>query len=225
LTAGGLPFDALNLSDAGFPTGAHGHSSGLEYAVQKAWVRDRGTFEAWCAGALRSSFIPLDLRAALRSWHSCADQNWRWQALNEDLAAFRTSRLQRESSAQVGRSFLRSAGSCYPERLGSLPVPEKSDDVQLPVAWALVFRRLGLSAEAMARTLVFGAVRQWTQVAMRIVPLGQKDAFAAQTRVLAELPTLQTDPSEARRPLESFAPGFDIAGLGMELLEKKYFRS
>ena len=77
----------------------------------------------------------------------------------------------------------------------------------------------------MAETLVFGAVRQWAlQVAMRIVPLGQRDAFAAQTEVLAEVFALETEPEDALRPLAGWVPGMELAALGMDNLERKYFQ-
>ena len=213
-------FDVLNLADAGFPTGAHGHSGGLEYAIQAGWVHDGQSFAAWAHRGLTGAFFPLDLRAAIQAWHGAP-----WRTLNRELAAFRTSKLQREASAQVGRSFLRSVAQCYGPSAAGIPEAAGSDDVQFPVAWGAVFRVLGLPAEAMAETLVFGALRQWTQVAIRIIPLGQKEAFTAQTRVLESLPLPDAGPAEAIRPLESLAPGLELAGLGMENLERKYFRS
>jgi urease accessory protein UreF len=60
---------------------------------------------------------------------------------------------------------------------------------------------------------------------MRIIPLGQRDAFLAQTGILASLGSLAVGAEEAARPLESLAPGLDLAALGMENLERKYFRS
>lgn len=219
-----MTLDVLNLSDAGFPTGAHGHSSGLEYAIQAGWVGDRSSFTAWARGALAGSFLPLDLRAALRTWHLTGGDPGAWRAVGAELASFRTSQVQREASAQVGRSFLRSAAVCYPGRAGQFPRAE-GVEVQFPVVWAAVFRVLDLGVDDMAQTLVFGCLRQWVQVAVRIVPLGQSEAFPALTEVLAGLGPLDTGPDEARRPLESLAPGLELAGLGMDRLERKYFRS
>ena len=60
---------------------------------------------------------------------------------------------------------------------------------------------------------------------IRIVPLGQSDAFSAQTEVLAGA-RLPTDwPLQAALPLQSWAPGLDLAALGQGNLERKYFRS
>lgn len=218
-------FDVLNLADGSFPTGAHGHSGGLEYAIQAGWVGDRASFAAWCRRALETAVFTLDLRAAVKAWHagSREDASAVWAELNADVAAFRTSRVQREASAQVGRSFLRSVVSCYGPL--ELPAVESPDDVQFPVAWGAAFHALSLPVRAMAEALVFGSVRQWTQVAMRIVPLGQRDAFAAQTEVLAEILALETEPEDALRPLASWVPGMELAALGMDNLERKYFRS
>lgn len=213
-------FDVLNLSDAGFPTGAHGHSGGLEYAIQAGWVFDAATLAGWCQRSLETSVRTLDLRAAVKAWYGVP-----WQGLNGEVAAFRTSRVQREASAQVGRSFLRSVVSCYGERASGLPEAEDPDAVQFPVAWGLAFRALELPVEAMAQTLLFGVLRQWTQVAVRIVPLGQKEAFAVQTAVLSGLVAPPTGPEAVALPLESGAFGLELAGLGMETLERKYFRS
>jgi len=213
-------FDVLNLADAGFPTGAHGHSGGLEYAIQAGWVNDGSSFAGWCRRALNASVRTLDLRAAVKAWHGVP-----WADLNAEVASFRTSRVQREASAQVGRSFLRSVAACYADRAEGLPEGADPDAVQFPVAWGVTFRVLGLPVDAMAETLLFGALRQWTQVAVRIVPLGQKEAFAAQTAVLAELGTPETGAEAVAFPLEAGAFGLELAGLGMENLQRKYFRS
>jgi urease accessory protein len=215
-----MDFDVLNLADAGFPTGAHGHSGGLEYAIQAGWVHDGATFAQWCRRALEGSVRTLDVRAAVKAWHGVE-----WQSLNAEVAAFRTSRVQREASAQVGRSFLRSVASCYGPRVDGLPASDDPDAVQFPVAWGAAFRALGLPVEAMVQTLTFGALRQWTQVAVRIVPLGQREAFSVQTAVLAELLAPATGPEVVAQPLESSAWGLELAGLGMENLSRKYFRS
>lgn len=213
-------FDVLNLSDPGFPTGAHGHSAGLEYAIQEGWVVDGPSLRAWCQRALVGSVMTLDLRAAIKAWYGNS-----WVELNRELASFRTSRVQREASAQVGRSFLRSVAGCYGDRIGELPGSDDPDAVQFSVAWGTVFRLLDLPVKSMAQTFLFGVLRQWTQVAVRIVPLGQKEAFAVQTDLLAALEVVSTGPEVARLPLESGAFGLEIAGLGMENLQRKYFRS
>jgi len=213
-------FDVLNLSDAGFPTGAHGHSGGLEYAIQAGWVSDGSSFGAWCKKALLGSVVTLDLRAAVKAWYGVD-----WEDLNAELASFRTSRVQRESSAQVGRSFLRSVVGCYGDRAGDLPGADDPNAVQFPVAWGTVFRALDLPVKSMAQTFLFGVLRQWTQVAVRIVPLGQKEAFAVQTNLLAGLELPPMGPEVVDFPLESGAFGLELAGLGMENLQRKYFRS
>jgi len=219
-------FDVLNLSDGAFPTGAHGHSGGLEYAIQAGWVNERASFTAWCRSALETTTMPLEVRAALKAWYAGGRQDVLdlWAELNAEVAAFRTSRTQREASAQVGRSFLRSVASCYGECTDSLPRASDLDAVQFPVAWGAVFHVLGLPVQAMVETLIFGVVRQWTQVAMRIIPLGQRDAFSAQTEVLAELKPLNIG-EDVLRPLSSWAPGLELSSLGMDNLERKYFRS
>jgi len=187
-------------------------------------VGDRSSFTAWARGALAGSFLPLDVRAAVRTWHLISTDPAAWKSVGAELASFRTSQVQREASAQVGRSFLRSATACYPDRSDRFPRAE-GVEVQFPVVWAAVFRVLDLGVDDMAQTLVFGCLRQWVQVAVRIVPLGQSEAFPALTELLADLGPLATGPDEAQRPLESLAPGLELAGLGMDRLERKYFRS
>ena len=223
--------DLLNLVDSGFPTGAFGHSAGLEYAIQAGWVTDGADLASWARGSLERSFFPLDLRSALKAWHG---EGLDWGDLNRQTAAFRTSRAQREAQAQVGRSFLRSVEAFYPDLGGPLWTGAETwfrsgvdpDAVQFCLAWGLVCRGLGIGALDMAEALVFSALRQMTLVAMRLIPLGQKEAFTVQTRVLRDLDLAPVvAPSEVSKPLESLAPGFDLAGLGMENLSSRYFRS
>lgn len=244
--------DLLNLSDSGFPTGGFGHSAGLEYAVQAGWVNDAETLAAWARGVLGGSFFPLDLRAAVKAWVLEGDHS-RLQAttasveqslgmepltavdrlleLNTELAAFRTSRTQRQAQAQIGRSFLRSVAAFYPETRPSCAVqlaraaPDRGDAVQFSLAWGSVCRGLSIGLPEMAAALAFSCLRQMTMVAMRVVPLGQSEAFAVQTVLLAELRWPTDWVAEAAQDLSSFAPGLDLAGLGMDNLARRYFRS
>lgn len=234
----------LNLSDSGFPTGSFGHSGGLEYAIQAGWVTDGDSLADWARGVLAGSFLPLDVRAAAKAWSGSRLTAGEWQALNAEVAAFRSSQVQRRASAQVGRSFLRSVTAFYPGlKVPCLAVQDApavpEDAVQFPLAWGSVCRALDIGLEAMAEALVFSALRQMTMVAIRVVPMGQNEAFSVQTHLLAELKPghafggghagpggLTLDwAAEARKPLESFAPALDLAGLGMDNLTSKYFRS
>jgi urease accessory protein len=225
----------LTVSDSAFPTGSFGHSSGLEYAAQAGWIRGAGDLEEWGRGALESCILSMDARGSAKAWLSAvapaADGELR--ELNLRLASMRAGRLQREASAQVGRSFTASVlgvfplkglrfGAGVPDWLCSRAGPEH---VQFPVAWGALCRALGIGLEACVTAFLAGWLRQMTQAAMKMLPIGQREAFRVQVSLLSLARERRDWREEARGELQGFCPGFDLAGLGHEALSRRYFRS
>ena len=71
--------------------------------------------------------------------------------------------------------------------------------------------------------LLFSCARQWTQAAVRTVPLGQKAAGRVLAAVVRMIDTLGSEVPAP--PLRSFAPLFEIAAMGQGSLSARYFRS
>ncbi len=231
----GVLADVLTISDSAFPTGSHGHSAGLEYAAQAGWIRSASDLEEWGRGALLHGVLPLDARASAKAWLAADDPApvETLRELNRRLAAMRAGRLQREASAQVGRSLTASVAGVYPPerlRFGAgiqewLCAQAGPDHVQHPVAWGTLCRALDIGLEECVTALLVGWLRQLTQVALKILPMGQWEVFRVQVGLSALVRGPRDWREEAREDLSCFCPGFDQAGLGHEALSRRYFRS
>lgn len=214
----------LLISDSAFPTGAFGHSQGLEYAIQRRWVQTRSELVDWTQTALTHAIIPLDARACLKSWKIGVNaDDAEWSRLSKEVASMRPSVAQRRGSAEIGGALWRSAIDCFEidRRIGAT-MPK----LQFPVAWGRICRLLGVPIDETAVTMVLGVIRGWAQVALRIIPLGQRESY----RYLAETSKYLEDgrwdwTDQSGRALESLSPGWEIAQIGHQNLQIRSFRS
>ena len=224
----------LLLADSAFPTGAFAHSWGLEWAVRAGWVTDAASLAAWTRDALRFGVAPLAGQAVARAaavtdTESAARKLAR---LSDEVASFQPSREARAGEGQLGRSLLRAAADALPE-LRAHPAHAdvtrsaagRDDRIQHPVAWGFVGGALGIDAAELLQVFLLGTVRQWSQVAVRTVPVGQSDAVAVVGALLEEVTGLARRIARQPRMLASAAPGWDAAVLGHGELTARYFRS
>ena len=226
----------LLLADSAFPTGAFAHSWGLEWAVRAGWVTDAGSLAAWTRDALRFGIAPLDGRAVARAAAVTAPgTEWavrRLARLSDEVASFQPSREARAAGGQLGRSLLRAAADAlpalrdHPAHAGVTRATAGRDDrLQHAVAWGFVGGALGIDAAELLQVFLLGTVRQWSQVAVRTVPVGQSDAVAVVGALLEEVTGLARRIARQPRMLASAAPGWDAAVLGHGELTARYFRS
>lgn len=152
--------------------------------------------------------------------------------LSDEVASFLPSREAREAGGQLGRSLLAAAGSAFARlhlndsyRAVVATTRDSEQRLQHPVAWGFLGGALDLAGEALVQAYLLNTVRQWTQVAMRTVPIGQAAALAVVGGLLDELAELASGVIGTRRPLAAITPGWDLAVLGHGELAARYFRS
>ena len=152
--------------------------------------------------------------------------------LSDEVASFLPSREAREAGGQLGRSLLTAAGAAFAGRLPGagyaavLRAAHGSDQrLQHPVAWGYLGATLGIDAAALVQSYLLGTARQWAQVAMRTIPIGQSAAFGVVGGLLDHVAELAQGVVRTRRPLASITPGWDLAVLGHSELAARYFRS
>ncbi len=235
-TAGAARARLLLMADSGFPTGAFAHSWGLEWAVRDGQVTDAAGLAGWIREALRFGVAPLAGRAVARA--AAATKTGRESAarelirLSDEVASFQPSRDARAAGGQLGRSLLSAAAGALPALLRhpahaavSRAAAGRDDRLQHPVAWGFVGGALGIDTDALLQAFLLGTVRQWAQVAVRTVPIGQSEALAVTGALLADVAELARRIGQRPRPLASVAPGWDAAVLGHGELAARYFRS
>ena len=231
----------LVLADSAFPTGAFAHSWGLEWAVRRGWVTGADDLYPWVRDALHFGVAPLEGRAVVRTVLLTATGQeraltpylaQRTVRLSDEVASFLPSREARTAGAQLGRSLLSATGAAFPALRDHAGYRElvaaarnHGDRVQFPVAWGCVGGLLGIEADALVQAYLLNTVRQWSQVAMRTIPIGQSAALDLVGRLLDDSVRLAGEVVRSRRPLASATPGWDLAVAGHGELDARYFRS
>ena len=233
----------LVLADSAFPTGAFAHSWGLEWAIRGGHVAGAGDLYPWIRDALRFGVAPLEGRAVARSARLAAGCASGEQAdtaraaagarrLSDELASFLPSREARNAGGQLGRSLLTAAAAAFPvlrRSTGHDEVARASrldpQRLQFAVAWGFVGGLLTIGCGALVHAHLLNTARQWSQVAMRTIPIGQSAALDVIGRLLDEFDRLAEEVDRDRRPLASVAPGWDLAIAGHSELPARYFRS
>lgn len=232
----------LVLADSAFPTGAFAHSWGLEWAVRRGWVTGGDNLFEWVRDALHFGVAPLEGRAVARTVLLREEyDNERALApllyartirLSDEVASFLPSREARAAGGQLGRSLLSAAGFAFPVLRrnavhSELARAARRDDerLQFPVAWGFAGGMLGIEAAALVHSYLLNTVRQWAQVAMRTIPIGQSAALDLVGRLLEDTVRLAGEVVRERRPLASATPGWDLAVAGHGELDARYFRS
>jgi len=185
----------------------------------------------WCKDSIQYSFLPLEGRASLKAWDLAKENDFtELFDLNEELVAFRVSHTMRITNAQMGRSFINITNTSYKdsriEKLYDLVTHNESlYCMQHPIAYGTVLNLLSVSKDLLLKSLLFGVLKQWGQVAIRIIPLGQKDIhcfLASITDFIEEIIKEELDKYQ-NCELQSICPGLDIAGMGHDSLKARYF--
>ena len=231
------------LADSAFPTGAFAHSWGLEWAIRAGWVTGATHLRLWLLDALQFGVAPLEGRAVARSAGvaagcvageraDAARAAARVMRLSDELASFLPSRDARNASGQLGRSLLAAAGAAFPMLRHGAAYDEivrasrgHQERPQFAVSWGFVGGRLAISEAALVQAYLLNTVRQSSQVAMRIIPIGQSAALDLVGRLLDDTVRLAREAAGSRAPLSSVTPGWDLAVAGHGELDARYFRS
>ena len=152
--------------------------------------------------------------------------------LSDEVASFLPSREARAAGGQLGRSLLIAAGAAFSilrwssDYAAALQATRDGDQrLQHPVAWGFLGGTLGIGAGALVQAYLLSTVRQWAQVAMRTVPIGQSEALGVVGGLLDEVTELARGTVHTRNPLAAITPGWDLAVLGHGELSARYFRS
>ena len=178
----------------------------------------RARLLTWECQACERSPSPTAASTAADAGHHAAPAEQRaarrLARLSDDVASFLPSREARAAAGQLGRSLLTAAGAAFAGlRRSSFhrAVVETTRDseqrLQHPVAWGFLGGALDLGGEALVQAYLLNTVRQWTQVAMRTVPIGQAAALAVVGGLLDELAKLAHGVIGTRRPLAAITPG------------------
>ena len=199
-------FYLMQIAGGTFPSGGFSQSWGLETYVANGKVSDE----------------------ASQAYRLATDGDNRKIEELEDLSrAVKVTKEGRESSLRMGKAFMRiMADITDDEKLTEIKDMCGPEGITYPVIYGLVCGRLGLDIGESMKAFVFSTVNALVQSAVKLVPLGNKQA----QRILLELHPLMEATVEAgmETPLEdisNFCPGLDIAGRLHEYLTTRLYMS
>lgn len=171
----------LQLVSPALPIGAFNFSQGLEWVIEKQWIRDEAGAIAWIGGLARHGVGSLDLPmlARLHDAFAADDEALALRLSMELVAARETSELRAEE---------RHLGQSLAKVLASLDVPAARSWMRLPAcSFAAMFALAAVSASIGRRLALLGYLWTWTEnqviCAVKLLPLGQ----TAGQRVLESL--------------------------------------
>ena len=205
-----------------FPTGGFAYSHGLEWAVEKGFVRDLDSLVDWMR----------DVIAFGSGWTDCVllRQAWRCEdavaldAVAELAAALAPSRERFEETIAQGGAFARAIAVW-----GVLPAAIGIDDARamaLPVVIGASLRVGGIDEDRACLAALQGFVANLVSAAVRLIPLGQTDGLRAIAAL--EEPILSTTARSSGATLDDvggFSFNADLASLHHETQETRLFRT
>lgn len=210
-----------------FPVGAFAYSHGLEWAVERGWIRDRGTLTEWLRDLVTCGSIRNDMILLCEAWR-CAS-NGRWPVLAEANAlalALQPSAERRLETVTQGNAFLETVRSAW-DREGLDAVADAiGPDAAYPVAVGAVTAVQNLGCAETLNAFGVAAVSNLASATIRLSAIGQTDA---QRAIAALLPDLASCAAMAEQSTLNDIGGAvyrsDIASLAHETQYTRLFRS
>lgn len=161
----------FQLISPSLPTGAFSYSQGLEWAVERGWVEDRETLNAWLSSVLHNSFQELEIPILTRLYEAVRNQDqtafvhWR-----DFLVASRETKELRLEESTRGRAMASVLCGMDPD------FGEDWLDLARPCQ-ASGFAYAAATWDIGCRESVLGYTWSWLEnivmAAIKLVPLGQ----------------------------------------------------
>lgn len=221
-------FYLMQIAGGTFPSGGFSQSWGLETYVANGTVTDENSFLEFTESYLRSTLALCEGPIVHRACQLSVD--WDREKIEEleNLSrAVKVTKESRESSLRMGKAFLR----ILADLTGDEKLPQARrlcgpEGITYPVIYGLVCARLGLDMEKTMESFVFSTVNALVQSAVKLVPLGNKQA---QKILFALYPQMEeTVKTALRTPVDeisNFCPGIDIASILHESLPTRLYMS
>lgn len=199
-----------NWFSPAFPIGAFSYSSGLETAIARGDIHDRGSLADWLETVVLHGTIFTDavfLNAAAEGG-----------AANDLCLALCAGAERHQETIELGAAFHR-----VMRETQGINLPE---DLAYPVAVGMAARHLGLDTAATVTAFLQGSCMNQISVAVRAVPIGQMDGQAC---LLALAPAIEKTVSRAMttapEDVGSFALAADLCALEHETTIQRIYRT
>jgi urease accessory protein len=220
-------YDLLSWMSPAWPIGAFAHSSGLEYAVERGWLSDAASTEAWIADMIARGPIATDSILFVHAHRAAgAMDGERLIEVAELAAATSTSAERRIEASAQGAAFRRIARATASAPALDLLDPVEDGALNYAVVAAATMAGHGIALRPALTAFLHGAAANLVSAAQRLVPLGQTDG----QRILRALrgPVAETVACAAQLgdgdPFDSIASATLVADLACMAHETQYTR-
>lgn len=211
----------------GFPIGAFAYSHGLEWAVERGWVRDRLTLTEWLRDLLAYGAIRNDMILFVEAARAAADNHWPHLSEINDLAlALQPSAERHLETVTQGNAFLETVRTVWNHAGLDDVASAVAPDVAYPIAVGATSAVHGLGSADTLHAFALAAISNLTSAAIRLSAVGQTDA---QRTIAALMPDLSASAAAAGAATLDDIGGVvyrsDIASLAHETQYTRLFRS
>ncbi len=218
----------LQLSSVSLPVGGYAFSQGMEYAIERAWVKRYEDVEQWIGLQLRENLSRVDLPILRGAMESTQEQNWsRFLYLNDLAIASRETKELRLTDTAMGEALYRLLKSL------SFDFPFVTEAVSMgPQALSFV-TLFGFAASqwqidypAAATGFTWSWLENQVAAATKLVPLGQTQAQQLLTQLQPAIGhTLAMAEKIAESNIGGGLPALAIASALHETQYSRLFRS
>jgi urease accessory protein len=210
-----------------FPVGAFAYSHGLEWAVERSWVRDRATLTEWLSDLLTHGAIRNDMILIGEAWRVGARGAWDQLAEVNALAlALQPTAERHLETVTQGNAFLETVRAAWGHADLGTVVKALGPDVAYPVAVGVVSAVHGLARTEVLHAFGLAAISNLTSAAIRLSAVGQTDAQRSIAALMADLAACVA--ATERATLDDLGGAVyrsDIASLAHETQYTRLFRS
>lgn len=221
-------FYLMQIAGGTFPSGGFSQSWGLETYVAEGKVKDGESFKAFTDTYLESTVARCEGPIMYEAYRLAADwEEEKIRELEELSCAVKMTKESRESSLRMGKAFMRiMVDIMEDETLAGIRKMCGPEGISYPVIYGLVCGRIGIDIREAMRSFVFSTVNALVQSAVKLIPLGNKQAQG----ILLELypameEAVETGLATTMEEMSNFCPGFDIAGIRHEYLPTRLYMS
>jgi urease accessory protein len=212
-----------------FPVGAFAYSHGLEWAVERGWVRDRATLTEWLRDLVRHGAIRNDMILLAAAWRAVVGDQMRGLAEVNALAlALQPSGERHLETVTQGNAFLETVRAAWSGDSDALDDMARAlaPDVAYPVAVGAATAAHDLPLTETLNACGLAAVSNLTSAAIRLSAVGQTDAQRTIAALMPELAACATAAGQSTLDdLGGAVYRSDIASLAHETQYTRLFRS
>lgn len=226
-TSGAALYRLMAWLSPAYPVGAFSYSSGIEWAVEVADIKDADSLKRWLAVVIGQGGGFCDAVFFVHAYRSLADiGDEALQAVAELAAAFAPSKERHLETTAQGAAFIEATRAAWPCGALDRLAAAWTGPVAYPVAVGVAAVGHGVALEPALRAFLHAVTANLISAGVRLVPLGQSDG----QRILAALEpvvegTAQRALTTSLDDVGSAALRADLASLHHETQYTRLFRS